>query len=141
MSFDRPFSGMKSLAAAAAAALVLLAPALTLPAGAQAQQAALSNGAKSDTTKSDTAKSETPKSDTANAPTSQPGAPGNVAAVDPANPSQQKSLTTRAIEKVKQVAKSPTIFSGGFPACRPRAAPNRWGPCRMSRASSLPANR
>jgi lysophospholipase L1-like esterase len=114
MSFDRPFSGMKSLAAAAAAALVLLAPALTLPARAQAQQAALSNGAKSDTT----------KSDTANAPASQPGAPGTVAAVDP---SQQKSLTTRAIEKVKQVAKSANDIFSRVPCLPPKGGAKSMG--------------
>jgi lysophospholipase L1-like esterase len=124
MSFDRPFSGMKSLAAAAAAALVLLAPALTLPARAQAQQAALSEGAKSEASKSDTAKSEAPKSDTANAPTSQPG---TVAAVDPASPSQQKSLTTRAIEKVKQVAKSANDIFSRVPCLPPKGGAKSMG--------------
>jgi lysophospholipase L1-like esterase len=121
MSFARPFSGMKSLAVAAV--LMLLAPVLTPPACAQAaQQAALSGGVKSEALKSDTA-----KSDTANAPASQPGAPGTVAAVDPANPSQQKSLTTRAIEKVKQVAKSANDIFSRVPCLPPKGGAQSMG--------------
>ncbi|HEY3793784.1 MAG TPA: SGNH/GDSL hydrolase family protein [Bradyrhizobium sp.] len=117
---------MKSLIAAAV--LVLLAPAVTLPACAQAaQQAALSGGAKSEAPKSDTAKSEAPKSDTANAPATQPGAPGTVAAVDPAHPSQQKSLATRAIEKVKQVAKSANDIFSRVPCLPPKGGAKSMG--------------
>jgi lysophospholipase L1-like esterase len=129
MSCHRPFCRIASLAAPAVAALVLLTPASIAPARAQAaQQAALSDSAKSEsaksesaksesakskslksqTTKSETTKSETTKSDSTKAPASQTtGATGgNVAAVDQANPTRQKSLTTKALEKVQEAAKS-----------------------------------
>jgi len=91
----------------AVAALVLLIPASILPARAQAaeaaQRATISESAKSDTTQSDRVKP--PAAQTTGAT----GA-GNVAAVDQANPSQQKSFTANAIEKVKEVAKSAATF-------------------------------
>src|SRR6201996_6885100 len=125
MSFDRPFSGMTPLAAAAVAVLVLMAPAL--PARAQAaQQAALSDGAKPEAPKSDAVKSDTAKPDAA-APAPQPGTAGPVAAVDPANPSQQKSLTTRAIEKVKQVAKSANDIFSRVPCLAPKGGAQSMG--------------
>src|ERR1700744_1608893 len=123
MSFDRPFSGMTSLAAAAVAVLVLLAPAM--PARAQAaRQAALSDAAKPEAPKSGVAQTEAPKSDGANVRASQPGAPGTVAAVDP---SQQKSLTTRAIEKVKQVAKSANDIFSRVPCLPPKGGVKSMG--------------
>src|ERR1700726_1245264 len=112
MSCRRPFCRITSLAGFAVAAIVLLTPAQSLPARAQAaQQAALSNGAKSDSVKSDSAKSESAKSDGAKSDSAKPAAPrttgaagvGNVAAVDQANPAQQKSLATKTIERVKEV--------------------------------------
>lgn len=95
MSPHYPFRRMTWLAALVAASLALLTPPCAMPVHAQnAQQATLS----------DTAKSEAAKSQTA--PTT--GA-GNVAAVDP---SAQKGIAGKAIDKVKQVAKSATdIFS------------------------------
>jgi lysophospholipase L1-like esterase len=123
MSFNRPFSGMTSLAAAAVAVLVLMAPAL--PARAQAaQQAALSDGARPEAPKSDAAKSEAAKSDAAGVQASQPGAPGTVAAV---GPSQQKSLTTRAIEKVRQVAKSANDIFSRVPCLPPKGGAQSMG--------------
>jgi len=110
MSFDRRFSATTFFAMATVAALMLLTPALVLPARAQAaqpqvaQQAALSDGTKSEAPKPDAVK-----------PASQP-----VAAVDPANPSQQKSLTTRAIEKVRQVAKSANDIFSRVPCLPPK---------------------
>jgi lysophospholipase L1-like esterase len=110
MSVDRPFPATTCLAVAALAALALLTPAG--PARAQvaenAQHAALSDGSKSEVPKSDTAKPD------AAAPASQPGP---VAAVDP---SQPKSLTTRAIEKVKQVAKSANDIFSRVPCLPPK---------------------
>jgi len=108
MSRYCPFRPSASLAALAAAATVLLMPASMLPVQAQiaqqptAQQAAaLSDKAKSEATKSEPAKSEPTK------PQAAPAAgAGNVAAVDPSNPGAQKSLTGKAIDKVKEVAKS-----------------------------------
>jgi lysophospholipase L1-like esterase len=113
MSFDRRFSATTFFAMATVAALVLLTPAFVLPARAQAaqsqaaqvaQQAALSDGAKSEAPKPDAAK-----------PSSQP-----VAAVDPASPSQPKSLTSRAIEKVRQVAKSANDIFSRVPCLPPK---------------------
>ncbi len=96
MSCHRPFCRMTSLAVPAVAVLVLLTPAQLLPARAQgAEQATLSDSAKPDPAK----------------PQETGATGGNVAAGDPANP-QQKSLTSKAIEKVKGVAKSAgDIFS------------------------------
>src|SRR6202034_1864626 len=126
MSFDRPFSGTTFFAAPATAALVLLTPALMLPARAQAaesaQHAALSDGAKSEAPKSDAAK---PNATTGTAP--QPGTTGPIAAVDPANPSQQKSLATRAIEKVKQVAKSANDIFSRVPCLPPKGGAQSMG--------------
>ena len=126
MSFHRPFSGTRFFAATATAALVLLTPALMLPARAQAaeseQHAALSDGAKSEAAKSDAAK---PNAPTGTAP--QPGIAGPVAAVDPANPSQQKSLATRAIEKVKQVAKSANDIFSRVPCLPPKGGAQSMG--------------
>jgi lysophospholipase L1-like esterase len=112
MSFHRPFYRMASLAAPAVAALVLLMPTLILPAHAQAAQAALSDGAKSDGVK---------------APASQTTGAGNVASVDQSNPSQPKSLTSKAIEKVKAVAKSASDIFSRVPCLPPEGGAKSMG--------------
>ena len=123
MSCHRPFCRTTSLAAAAVAALVLLTPAQLAPVRAQAaQQANLS-----DITKSDTAKSDSAKSDSAKPPASQTTGAGNVAAVDRGNPAQQKSLTTKAIEKVKQVAKSAGDIFSRVPCLPPKGGAKSMG--------------
>ena len=108
MSFHYPFCRITALAVPAVAALVLLTPASILPARAQvaeaARQGALSDSAKSDSTKSDGVKP--PAAQT----TGTTGA-GNVAAVDQQNLSQQKSLTAKAIEKVKEAGLLPSAIS------------------------------
>ena len=111
MSCDRPFCRNTSLAAAAVAALVLLMPAQVTPVRAQAAQQA---------TLSDVTKSESAKSDGAKPPASQKTGAGNVAAVDQANPPQQKSLTSKAIEKVKAVAKSAGDIFNRVPCLPPK---------------------
>ena len=78
-----------------------------------ARHAALSDGAKSDAPKSDAA-----------APAAQPGTAGPVAAVDP---SQPKSLATRAIEKVKQVAKSANDIFSRVPCLPPKGGAQSMG--------------
>jgi lysophospholipase L1-like esterase len=78
-----------------------------------AQQAALSDSAKSDAPKSDSAKPATSQ-------TTGASSAGNVAAVDQANPPQQKSLTTKTIEKVKQVAKSAGDIFSRVPCLPPK---------------------
>ena len=112
MSCHRPFRKAASLAAAAVAVLVLSA--LTLPARAQgtqqaAQQARLSDSVKSDGGKSDGGKSE------------------NAAAVDRLNSSTQKSLATKAIEKVKAVAKSAGDIFGRVPCLPPKGGARSMG--------------
>jgi lysophospholipase L1-like esterase len=125
MSCHRPFCRTASLAASAVAALVLLTPASTLPAHAEtSQQATLSDSAKSDSARSDTSKADASKS-----PASQtPGATGgNVAAVDHSHPAQQKSLTTKAIEKVKEVAKSAGDIFSRVPCLPPKGGARTMG--------------
>ncbi len=117
MSFVRPFCGFASLAAPAAAAFVLLAPALTPPARAQAvQQAALSNDAKSDSFR---------------ASASQAIGTGNAVAADQASPQQSpqppKSLTAKAIEKVKEVAKSAGDIFSRVPCLPPKGGTKSMG--------------
>ena len=117
MSFHYPFCGKAALAAVAA--LVLLSPASNLPARAQAaqasKQATLSDSAKPDSIKPPAAQT-----------TGAAGA-GNVAAVDQANPPQQKSLTTRAIDKVKEVAKSASNIFNRVPCLPPKGGAKSMG--------------
>jgi lysophospholipase L1-like esterase len=111
MSCVRPFCAMTALAASAVAALVLLTPASILPARAQAAQAA-----------QQTAPLEDSKSETVKPPAQTTGATGagNVASVDKANPPPQKSLATKAIEKVKAAAKTAGDIFGRVPCLQPK---------------------
>src|SRR5216683_590329 len=52
---------------------------------------------------------------------------GNVAAVDPANPPQQKSLTSKAIDKVKEVAKSASDIFSRVPCLPPKGGAKSMG--------------
>ena len=117
MRFVRPFCRMTMLAAPAVAALVLLTP--SSPARAQAaqaaQQATLSDSAKSDSIRPSA--SQTIGASSA----------GNVAAVDQANAPQQKSLTTKAIEKVKEVAKSAADIFSRVPCLSPKGGTKSMG--------------
>ena len=110
----RLFCRTTALAVPVMAVLVLLAAGSMLPARAQAaqpaHQAALADNAKPD----------------AAAPSQTVGT-GNVAAVDPANPSQQKSLTAKAIEKVKEVAKSAGDIFSRVPCLPPKGGVNPLG--------------
>lgn len=120
MSCHRPFCRTASLAASAVAALVLLTPASTLPARAEtSQQATLSDSAKSDTSKVDASK---PPASQATGATG-----GNVGAVDHSKPAQQKSLTTKAIEKVKEVAKSAGDIFSRVPCLPPKGGARTMG--------------
>jgi lysophospholipase L1-like esterase len=121
--------------AAVVAALVLLTPAVIAPARAQAaQQAALSDRAKSDGAKADSAKSDSVKSDTVKPDSVKPAAPtaektdaGNVAAVDQADLPQQRSLTDKAIDRVKQVAKSASDIFSRVPCLPPKGGAQSMG--------------
>jgi len=114
MSFHRPFRQIASLAMAAVAAFLLLTPAAIPSARAQAaQQAALSNNAKSDSARPPASQTTT-------------GA-GNVAAVDQANAPQPKSLASKAIDKVKQVAKSAGDIFSRVPCLPPKGGAKSMG--------------
>jgi len=120
MSCHRPFCRTTWLATPAVAALLLLTPAAIMPARAQAaQQAALSGGAKSDSHESDAVKLAASTTDKTEA--------GNLASVDQANPPQQKSFTDKAIEKVKQVAKSASDIFSRVPCVAPKGAAKSMG--------------
>jgi lysophospholipase L1-like esterase len=121
MSFVRPFRKMTSLAACATAALALLTPGSILPARAQATQAA------QQPTQSDSAKSYSTKSDSVTPPASQTSGAAHVGPVDQANPEQQKSLTTKAVEKAKQVAKSASDIFGRVPCLPPKGGAKSMG--------------
>jgi lysophospholipase L1-like esterase len=54
-------------------------------------------------------------------------APGNVASVDPANPSQQKGLAGKAIDKVKEVAKSAGDILSRVPCRSPKGGAKSMG--------------
>ena len=117
MSRHRPFYRTAALAAPAVAALVLLTLASILPARAQPAQAALAPQQTTDSAKPDSAKP----------PVSQTTGAGNVAAVDQANPPQQKSLTSKAIEKVKEVAKSASDIFSRVPCLPPKGGAQSLG--------------
>src|ERR1700682_1145776 len=116
MSCHRPFCRTTSLAAAAVAALVLLTPAQVPPARAQVAQAAQQATLSVDT-----------KSDSAKPPASQTTGAGTVAPVDQANPARQKSLTSKAIEKVKEVAKSAGDIFARVPCLPPKGGAKSMG--------------
>jgi lysophospholipase L1-like esterase len=102
----RPFYGIALLAS-----LALLAPASIAPACAQAAQAA--------TAAPDSAKpADNNKAQTTGG--------GSVASADQADP-QKKSLTTKAIETVKEVAKSAGDIFGRVPCLAPKGEPNPVG--------------
>jgi lysophospholipase L1-like esterase len=110
MSFVCPFRGIAPLLATA---FVLLAPASVLPARAQVvQQAALSGVAKSD-----------------NVGASQTTGTGNgtVTALDQVASPQPQSLTNKAIEKVREVAKSAGDIFSRVPCLPPKGGVNPVG--------------
>jgi lysophospholipase L1-like esterase len=122
MSRVSPFRRIAALAgpAAAVAAVVLLTPAATSLAHAQAgqpiQQAAVSSAAKFDSAKP--APSQTTGTGTGT---------GNVAAVDQAGPAQPKSLAAKAIDTVKEVAKSAGDIFSRVPCLPPKGGAKSMG--------------
>src|SRR5580692_5659961 len=98
------------------AALVLLTPAATVFARAEtAQRAAVSDSAKP-------AAPVTEKAEQGSAP-----AADNANQAPPASPAQPKSLTDKAIEKVRQVAKSASDIFSRVPCLPPKGAPRSVG--------------
>ena len=130
MSCHRPFYRTPSLAASAVAVFVLLTSVSVLPLHAQiAQQATLADHAKAQAT-SDNSRSDGAKP----VPSQTTGSNnGNVAAVDhpaPAQPNpaqQQKSLTGRAIDKMKEVAKSAGDIFSRVPCLSPKGGAKSMG--------------
>jgi lysophospholipase L1-like esterase len=114
MSCHYPFCRTTLLTAlAAAAALALLTPPSVVPAHAQAaQQATLS---------------DKPKTEAAKPQASPTTGTGNVATVDPSGPAAQKSITGKAIEKVKEVAKSATDIFSRVPCLPPKGGSKSMG--------------
>ena len=111
-SFHRPFCTITWLAVAAIATPVLLTPVARAQTSQATQQAALSDSAKSDSAK--------------------PSAPqlagaSDAAPVDPANPAPPKSLATKAIEKVNQVAKSASDIFSRVPCLPPKGGTKSMG--------------
>jgi lysophospholipase L1-like esterase len=110
------------------AAAVLLSPATLLPACAQAaQQATLSDSAKLDNAKPDAAKPDSTSSDSIKTPAAQPTNAGSVASADQSGPAPQKSLTSKAIDKVKQVAKSASDIFSRVPCLPPKGGAKSMG--------------
>jgi lysophospholipase L1-like esterase len=103
----RPFAPITSPAVAAIAALLLLAPVSNSPAHAQAAAQAAP---------SDTRAVAPPTSVTTGA-----------APADQAKPPEQKSLTAKAIDKFKQVAKSASDIFGRVPCLPPKGGPRSMG--------------
>jgi lysophospholipase L1-like esterase len=131
MSTYYPFCRSAALVAAVAA-LVLLTPASVQPLRAQAaQQAALSGAGKTDANKTDANKTEpAPKSEAAkpaDAQTTAAAQSGKAAAVDPGNPAQPKSLTTKALDKVREVAKSAGDIFARVPCLPPKGGAKSMG--------------
>lgn len=112
--YRRPFHPSTSLAALAIAAMALLTPACVSPVQAQ--------GAQQQTALSDKAKSEAAKPQAAPAT----GA-GNVTAVDPSSPAAQKSLTGKAIDRVKEAAKSAGDIFNRVPCLPPKGGAKKMG--------------
>jgi lysophospholipase L1-like esterase len=110
-SFDRPFCRMTLLAVVAIAAPVSLTPVANAQTAQVTQQAALSEGSKSEG-----AKVSVPQISAS-----------DVKAVDPSNPSPPKSLTTKAIEKVQQVAKSASDIFSRVPCLPPKGGAKSMG--------------
>jgi lysophospholipase L1-like esterase len=123
-SYCRPFCQSTSLATAAA--LMLLVSAAAVPVRADAtQQATLSDSPKSDGIKPATPVVEKSEQGTAPVDSANQAAPADQA--PPANQAQPKSLTDKAIEKVKQVAKSASDIFSRVPCLPPKGAPRSVG--------------
>src|SRR5437868_5222313 len=115
MSRLRPFCLTTALAGPAIAGLALLTSVSVVPARAQTAQA--SQQAKASET-SDAAKPEA----------SRTTGTANVASVDQSNPSQQKSIAAKTIDKVKEVAKSAGDIFSRVPCLPPKGGPKSMGP-------------
>ena len=125
MSHHRPFSLNTSLVVCTAAAAVLLASPLRAQDAPANQQAALSQNIKAEAAKP--ADSEVSKPTVAPTVAAAPTNSGNIPATDQANASQQKSITSKAIDKVKQVAKSAGDVFSRLPCLPPKGGAKSMG--------------
>jgi lysophospholipase L1-like esterase len=116
MSFVRPFFRTISLATVAAIVVAPLTPATIPSARAQAAQAA------AQPTPSDSAKSDSTKP-----PAAPTNGAGNGAAVGEPDSSPPKSLTTKAVERVKQAAKSASDIFSRVPCLPPKEGAKSMG--------------
>jgi lysophospholipase L1-like esterase len=110
MSFPSPFCRTTSVAGAAVATLVLFASISILPSHAQMAEAA-QQGTITESAKSDSARPATP----------QTTGTGNLASID------QKTLTAKTIDKVKQVAKSAGDIFSRVPCLPPKGGARQVG--------------
>jgi lysophospholipase L1-like esterase len=113
------------LMAFAALAAVLLASPLRAQVAPAKQQAALSQNAKAEA--ANPGNSEASRPADAPAVAAGPTNSGNVAATDRANPPQPKSITSKAIDKVKQVAKSAGDIFSRVPCLSPKGGAKSMG--------------
>jgi lysophospholipase L1-like esterase len=113
------------LVAFAALAGVLLASPLRAQVAPAKQQAALSQNAKAEA--ANPGNSEASRPADAPAVAAGPTNSGNVAATDRANPPQPKSITSKAIDKVKQVAKSAGDIFSRVPCLSPKGGAKSMG--------------
>jgi lysophospholipase L1-like esterase len=112
---------MTSVAASALAALVLLAPVFSPPARAQpAAQAAPTTAPSAQTTAPSETRPSDVKSSDAKSTAVQPSATTGTASAAPASPAEQKSLTAKAVDKVRQVAKSAGDIFSRVPCLPPK---------------------
>ena len=121
MSCQCPFPGARARTAIAIAAMALLTWPSALPVQAQTSPSA------QQTTLSDRAKAEAIKADAAKPSASPITGGGGVAAVDPSGPAPQKSLTSKAIDKVKQAAKSAGDIFSRVPCLQPKGGVRKMG--------------
>jgi lysophospholipase L1-like esterase len=108
-----PFCGTTSLAVFAVAALVLLTPMSIPPAHSQAAQTA-----------QQTISPDGAKSDPAKPPAAQKAGAANAASADPAS---QKSLAAKAVDKVKEAAKSASDIFSRVPCLPPKRSGKSMG--------------
>ena len=122
MSCHYPFRLSILLTALAAVGLTLLVQASVSPLHAQtsqpAQQAALSGNAKAETEK---------KTEAARPQASPAAGGGNVVAVDPGGPAQQKGIAGKTIDRVKEVAKSAGDIFSRVPCLAPKGVSKSMG--------------
>jgi len=124
-SFQRPFCVTAALALAAA--LLLLVPASGTRLRAEPVHQALSDSAKSDTAKPEDRKPAAPVAEKNEQSAAVQSDAAGQAPSQPSAERQPKSLTDRAIDKVKQVAKSASDIFNRVPCLPPKGAPRSIG--------------